>query len=268
MNVIVTGATQGLGLEIAKTFVKKGHNVAICGRNMDKLEEAREELRKLIKDKQKIITEPVDVSNEEKVETFINYCLLRFKKIDVLINNAGIYGPFGKIEETNSEEWKECIDINLIGPFYFMKNIISHMKENKYGKIINISGGGATQPLPFISAYAASKTAIVRLTESIAEEVKDYNIDVNSIAPGLLNTRLFNEVLEAGPEKVGENFYNIITKKEKTPLSMGANLCYWLASKKSDGITGRLISAVWDDYEHIDKKKIDKDLYMLRRIVK
>lgn len=267
MNVIITGASEGLGLEIAKKFMKEGHSVAICARNEARLKKAQEQIASIRKNNETIAWAPIDVSEENAVKEFVKNCLIHFGKIDVLVNNAGIYGPFGNIEDVDSEEWKKCIDINLMGPFYFMKYIIPHMKENKYGKIINLSGGGATNPLPFISAYAASKCAIVRLTETIAKEVEEYNIDVNAIAPGALDTKMFDQVLDAGPEKVGQKFYDKITKEEKTPLSAGADLCYYLASKESDGITGKLISAKWDNYRTFTNEISQLDKYTLRRKV-
>lgn len=271
MNIAVTGASRGLGFEIAKKFVQEGHNVAICSRKLDEIKKAKNKLSHFkLTENQKIFAWMVDVKIEDEIRFFISEVIGCFGSIDVSINNAGIYGPFGNIENTNSQDWEQCIKTNLLGPYCFMKHVIPHMKENQYGKIINIAGGGATQPMPFISAYAASKTALVRLSESIAEEVKDYNIDVNCVSPGLLDTNMYQQVLDAGPEKVGKEFYEKITKKEKTPLSSGAELCYWLASKASDGVTGRLISAAWDDYMNPVFKTIlkqDKDLYTLRRKV-
>ena len=266
MNVIITGASRGLGFEIAKKFLQEGHNIAICSRNLKDLHKTSQELKKFNFNRDQIIYyEDVDISKEVHCDIFVENCIDSFGKIDVLVNNAGVYGPKGKIEDVSNQDWKEAIDINLMGPFYMMKHIIPHMKENKYGKIINLSGGGATNPLPNISAYAASKTALVRLTESIALECKDYNIGINSIAPGLLDTRLFDEIMEVGAEVVGEEFYNKIKNQEKTPLSVGADLCLWLASKESDGITGKLISAKWDNYKNF--KDLDDDIYTLKRKV-
>jgi 3-oxoacyl-[acyl-carrier protein] reductase len=147
------------------------------------------------------------------------------------------------------------------------------MKNNHYGKIINLSGGGATAPLPYISAYAASKAAVVRFTETIAEECKDYGIDVNAVAPGALNTRLLDEILVAGEEMVGKQFYEKALQQKEgggTPLQKGADLCVYLASAESDGITGKLISAVWDPWPAFNQRKAEimsSDLYTLRRII-
>jgi NAD(P)-dependent dehydrogenase (short-subunit alcohol dehydrogenase family) len=147
------------------------------------------------------------------------------------------------------------------------------MKQKGRGKIINLSGGGATNPLPRLSAYAAGKAAVVRLTETLAEELRDFSIAVNAIAPGALNTRLLDEVLQAGPELVGGEFYERALKQRETggaPLEKGVALCVYLASSDSDGITGKLISALWDPWEklgHFRSELADSDIYTLRRII-
>jgi NAD(P)-dependent dehydrogenase (short-subunit alcohol dehydrogenase family) len=146
------------------------------------------------------------------------------------------------------------------------------MRRVKRGAIIQISGGGATNPMPGISAYAASKAAIVRFAETLALEVKDDGITVNSLAPGALNTQLLDEVIAAGPEKVGKNFYERSLKQQQsggTPLTKAAEVAVFLASDAARTITRRLVSAVWDRWEdwpaHSDA--LDKsDLYTLRRI--
>ena len=189
------------------------------------------------------------------------------------MNNAGVYGPKGPIEEVNWDEWVRAIQINLFGTVYMCRAIIPHLKRLRYGKIINLSGGGATNPLPRISAYAASKAAVVRMTDTLAEELREWNVDVNAIAPGALNTRLLDEVIAAGPEKVGADFFQRSLKQKKeggVGLEKGAELAVFLASAQSDGITGRLISAIWDDWRHLPERRQEiaaSDVYTLRRIV-
>jgi 3-oxoacyl-[acyl-carrier protein] reductase len=153
------------------------------------------------------------------------------------------------------------------------KELVPHFRSQGYGKIIQISGGGATNPLPMLSAYAVSKAAIVRFAETLAEELRGVGVDVNAISPGALNTGMLNEILEAGPEKVGQEFYERSLKQKLlggAPLTRGAELAVFLASAKSDGITGKIISALWDKWEvwpaHI--LELDQsDAYTLRRIV-
>src|SRR5262249_31777269 len=141
-----------------------------------------------------------------------------------------------------------------------------------YGKIVQLSGGGATNPLPRVSAYAASKAAIVRFAESLALEVKGEGIDVNAIAPGALNTRMMSELLAAGPSVVGPVFFDRmkrIAEEGGTPLETGAALAVFLGSAASDGITGKLLSAVWDPWANLPAHRTDldaSDVYTLRRI--
>ena len=147
------------------------------------------------------------------------------------------------------------------------------MKKNGSGKIINLSGGGATNPLPRLNSYATSKAAVVRLTETLAEEYAGTRIDINAIAPGALNTRLLEEVLDAGPEIIGEKFYKKAVQQKQSggvPLEKGVDLCVYLSTKESDGVTGKLISAVWDPWQEFGRYKEElrnTDIYTLRRIV-
>jgi NAD(P)-dependent dehydrogenase (short-subunit alcohol dehydrogenase family) len=166
----------------------------------------------------------------------------------------------------------QAIEVNLLGSVLLCRAVLPHFRANRYGKIVQLSGGGATNPLPKISAYAASKAAVVRLAESLAEEVREDNIDINSIAPGALNTRLLDEVLDAGPEAVGEAFYARSLKQKQeggAPMERAAELAVFLASAASDGITGKLLSALWDPWEQLPKhrQELQTDIYTLRRIV-
>jgi NAD(P)-dependent dehydrogenase (short-subunit alcohol dehydrogenase family) len=273
INAIVTGANQGLGFEIARRFVLEGASVAICSRDVAKLAKAAEQLRTEAKSGQKIVSLACDVSEPKAVDEFIAAAISAFGAIQVLVNNAGVYGPKGPSESVDWEEWKRAVEINLYGVMLPSRAIIPHFRKQGCGKIINLSGGGATQPLPMISAYAASKAAVVRLTETFAEELRGARIDVNAVAPGALNTRLLDEVLSAGPETVGSAFYQKAIKQKEsggTPLDLGAGLCAWLASSESDGITGKLLSAQWDPWKDLATKRdqlAKSDIYTLRRIV-
>jgi NAD(P)-dependent dehydrogenase (short-subunit alcohol dehydrogenase family) len=270
---IITGANQGLGFEIAKHFVAAGANVMLCARNFAKLKECQKELSAIAPPDVKILIRATDISKLDDVERLAADTLLQFGRIDILVANAGVYGTKGPIEEIDWQEWSDSIDINLKGTVLQCRAVIPHFKKARRGKIIILSGGGATKPMPFLSAYAASKAAVVRFAETLAEEVKEYGIDVNTVAPGALNTRLLDEILAAGPDKVGKSFYEQSLQQHAqggTPLSMGASLCVFLASAESDGITGKLISAVWDPWDNFQSYLEDlktTDIYTLRRII-
>lgn len=272
-TALITGAGQGFGLAVALAYAKAGAHLMMCGRSKDVLEKAREEVSAAAASDQVIAAHTADVSRADDVKTLAEKTLGLFPKIEILVNNAGIYGPKGPIEEVAWEEWVEAIRINLLGSVLMCRALVPHFKANRYGKIIQLSGGGATNPLPRISAYAASKAAIVRFAETLAQEVQGDHIDVNSLAPGALNTRLLDEVLESGPEKVGRSFYDRAQRQKAeggVPLETGAQLSVFLASAASDGISGKLISAVWDPWEKLPEHLEDlrkTDIYTLRRIV-
>lgn len=271
-NAIITGASQGLGKAIAEHFVRAGANVLLCARSQSELSATQKELAKLAPG-QKVLAHVCDVSDESQVNATIEFAFRELGSVEVLVANAGIYGPMGPTETVDLQEWRRALDINLFGVLLPARALIPHFKQKKSGKMVVISGGGATNPLPNISAYAASKAAVVRLMETLAEELKPFHVDVNAIAPGALATRLVDEVIAAGPEKVGAAFFEKNKQwKEKgaTPLDLGASLAVHLASAASDGITGKLISAQWDPWRDLQKYRDDltkSDIYCLRRIV-
>jgi len=270
---VITGANQGLGEAIAQAYARAGANLFLCARDEEKLFRVQNQLRDLCESDQKVEVMRADVSKREDVAKVASRALDVFFQIHILVNNAGVYGPKGRIEDVDWDDWVKAIEINLLGSILVARAFLPHFRSNKYGKIIQLSGGGATAPLPFISAYAASKAAIVRFAETLAEEVKEDGIDVNSLAPGALNTRLLDEVLEAGPEKVGKAFYERSLKQKNeggAPMERGAELAVFLASAESDGLTGKLISAMWDPWESFSEhKEVMKktDIYTLRRII-
>ena len=272
LNALITGGSQGLGKVIAEHYLREGANIVICARNERELRASRDELAGKFTTR-KVLAKPCDVSNETQVKELITVARRELGSLDALVLNAGIYGPMGPTESVDVNEWRRAIDINLFGVLLPCRAVIPHFKKAGRGKIVVLSGGGATNPLPNISAYAASKAAVVRLMETLAEELKPHHIDVNAIAPGALNTRFVDDVLAAGPEKVGAAFYEKNKQwKEKgaTSLDLGASLAVYLASAESDGITGKLISAQWDPWRTLKDHRNElakSDIYCLRRVV-
>jgi 3-oxoacyl-[acyl-carrier protein] reductase len=269
---IVTGASVGLGAAIADRFAAEGASLMICARSRADLNKQQSYLSKAYPDVV-VHAEVTDIAKNTDVDRLFDAAAKKLGNVDILVNNAGIYGPMGPIDQIDWAEWEQAIAINLLGAVYCTRMAVQMFKPNRYGKIINLSGGGATNPLPGISSYAASKAALVRFTETVALEVADDKIDVNAVAPGALMTRLTDELLAAGPEKVGATLFGRMAKlKEEggTPLTVGANLCVYLASAESDGVTGRLISGPWDPWPFTDEVKRDiagSDIYTIRRIV-
>ena len=216
-TAIVTGASRGLGHAIANSFVIEGADV---------VRPTREQL-------------PYDLDTIG---------------CEILINCAGEYGPIGAFETLSPGEWINTFFINFFVSAAMCRAVIPGMRSRGYGKIIQISGGGATQPMPNMSAYAASKAAVVRFAETLAEELRGTGIDVNSLAPGILNTRLLDQVIDAGAERAGADFHARMVRAKVSPQTNGnmqkaVDLAVFLASAESDGITGKLISAQWDKWQ-------------------
>ena len=269
---LITGASLGLGAEIARHFVAAGASVMLCGRRGAALEAIRAELAGLCQPGQAVLAHVADVASEAQVAELFRVTSEAFPRLDALVNNAGIYGPMGRLEEVDAAAWIDAVAVNLFGVVHCCRAALPAMRRQGYGKIINLSGGGATAPLPNLSSYAAAKAAVVRLTETLGVETAGAGIDVNAVAPGALATRLLDEVIDAGPGRIGPGFHDRMVKIRQeggTPLAVGARLCVFLASAGSDGITGRLISAPWDRWQdwpaHL-KELQASDAYTLRRI--
>jgi len=271
LTAIITGGSQGLGKVIAEHFLGEGAQVALCARNAQELAATRAELAARFPAR-KVVARVCDVSDEAQVNELAAFALRELGSVRALVLNAGVYGPMGPSETVDLAEWRRAIDINLYGVLLPARALIPHFKQAGRGKIVVLSGGGATNPLPNISAYAASKAAVVRLMETLAEELKPHHIDVNAIAPGPLATRFVDDVLAAGPAKVGRALYEKNKQwKEKgaTSPALGASLAVYLASAASDGITGKLISAQWDPWNTLHEHREElasSDIYCLRRI--
>jgi NAD(P)-dependent dehydrogenase (short-subunit alcohol dehydrogenase family) len=269
---LITGASQGLGAEIARQYVANGATVMLCARSADKLGDQQRALAPLLAPDARIVTIVGDVGERKDVDAIFEKVRSEFPRLDILVNNAGVYGPMGNIENIDWDEWVDAIRINLLGLVYVSRAAMPIFRSQRYGKIINVSGGGAANPMPAITAYAASKAGVVRFTESLALECKDDHIDVNAIAPGALVTQMMKQLLDAGPDKVGKKFYDRMKKiadEGGTPLDVGAALCVFLGSSESDGITGKLVAAQWDRWEdwprHLEELNAS-DVYTLRRI--
>lgn len=252
---IVTGGSRGIGKAVAQIFLQDGAKVVIAARSEIEIQSTVKDLSSL----GQIIGVRTDVSNKNEVQNLVQKTLEQYRSIYILVNAAGIQIPIGPLVDVDTEEWISNIQVNLIGTMLCCKEVLPIFVPQRRGKIINFSGGGATSPRPNFSAYACSKAAIVRFTETLAEEVKGYGIDVNAIAPGAVNTRMLDEIIEAGPA-AGEELK--AAQKRKTqggvPAEFAAELALFLASDASNGLTGKLISAAHDNWKAWDRTKIDE----------
>ncbi|MBO6146003.1 MAG: SDR family oxidoreductase [Lachnospiraceae bacterium] len=279
-KALITGGDRGLGYEIAAEFLRQGADICICSRNADAIKEAAVSLGHERQDKeQRILYKKADVSVTKDLDELYKYIFEEFSgDFDTVVNNAGIQGPIGSFEDNEWQEILNVINVNLLGTMYSMKCAIGMFKSMhadgtpvRDRSIINISGGGATGARPYFTGYAVAKTGVVRATETLAKENEDYGIRINAIAPGAMNTRMLEDILNAG-ENAGDEYRRSLRQKENGGASMenAAGLVAYLASEKAAGVTGRLISAVWDDWKELDKHAGDlngSDLYTLRRII-
>jgi 3-oxoacyl-[acyl-carrier protein] reductase len=270
-NTLITGGSQGLGRHLVEAFLAEGANVVFCARTAADVAQAQAALTPGLKPGQQLAGLACDVSDPASVAALFARAA-QLGPLHVVVNNAGIYGPMGPTEEVALAEWTQAWQVNVTGTLLVCQQAVRAMKPRGAGKIINISGGGATNPMPRFAAYAATKAAVVRLTETLAEEYRADHIDVNAVAPGALRTRLTQQVLAAGAEKVGADFF---AKNKKwsdegaADPKLAAGLCVWLASPDSDGVTGKLISAQWDPWKEPAQFRAAAtgDVYTLRRIV-
>lgn len=264
---VITGGSQGIGKAIARAFLDEGCSCLLVARTPDTLEAAVQELSSI---GPRVLGFRGDVGSEADVKALAGYVLRELGSVDILVNCAGVYGPIGPSAEVDPDAWWEALRINLLGTFLCTRFVLPEMLRRGRGKVINLAGGGASSPFPRFSAYAASKAAIVRLSETLAEETKGSGIDINTIAPGAVNTRLLEQVLQAG-EAAGDFLQRSLKQKAEggTSPERAAALAVFLASHLSDGLSGRLISAVWDDWQQMATRIPEiaaSELYTLRRV--
>ena len=268
--VLITGATGGLGRKLSQAFWLKGYNLVLTSRDLAAVRSLAKQLGP--RSGQQIIPVAGDLKNPEAPKMVLDACRSENASIEVLVNNAAIQGPIATLESSDAARWAETIMVDLLAPVALCRLLLPLMKERGYGRIINFSGGGATGPRPLFSAYAAAKTALVRFTETLAVEISSSGITVNAVSPGVMKTGLMDEIMALGPSGAGQKEYDNAEKAlnlQSDSFAAAVKLCLFLASSRASGITGRLISAVWDDYEdwpkHIEELR-DSDLYTLRRI--
>ena len=268
--VLITGASRGLGKVLSWRFAKEGYGLCLVAQKEKRLNELSIELKQQFKNEIQLIS--CDLGNSMDIDVLINKTLQKLPRLDVLINNAAIQGSIGPLWENDLDSWKSVINVNLMAPMALCRAFVPWMEANAGGSIINLSGGGATGPRPNFSAYASSKAALVRFSETLAEEVKTQSISVNCVAPGTMKTSMMNEIIEKGSEKSGEKEFSNAEKvigEGGVSMDHVADLIVFLASKRNRRITGKLISAVWDNWEewpnHLDELN-KSDVYSLRRI--
>ena len=264
---VITGAGRGIGRAIALAYAREGARLALAARSEPELEQT---VAAVSEQGGEAIAVPTDVTSQGHTERLAAAALERFGRIDVLVNNAGISGPIGPLQDNDVTEWVDTINVNLTGTFLVCRAVIPAMLEQGRGKIINLSGAGVANAWSNMSAYCSSKAAAVRLTEVLAQELKDKGIFVNALGPGSVHTSMWEKMTEQA-EEAGADFIHELGQRV---LSGGgasiddcAELAVWLASDESGTLTGRIISAAADDFRSLSPR-IDEimagDAYTLR----
>ena len=236
-SAIISGGSKGIGKAIAFTFAKAGANVVICSRKKDNLEAAVEEakLQGLHIDSLKCNT-----SDASSITEVVDYTIQQFSTIDILVNNAAANPYYGPILNSEDSHWNKIYDVNVKGYFNFVKACSQVMINQKSGKIINVASIAAKTPLEGLGVYNISKAAVVMLTKVLAKELGSQNIQVNTLAPGLIKTD-FSRALWENEETYNQIIKTIPQGKMGVPEDV-SGMALYLASSASDFITGSLFT--------------------------
>jgi 3-oxoacyl-[acyl-carrier protein] reductase len=231
-TAIVTGAAQGIGEGIAERLARAGAQVGVVDL---KFEQAREVASRLEKQGFKAFPGQVDVSNRASVEKMIQAALDRSGRIDILVNNAGIAGRAAPVWEQTDQDWQRVIDINLTGVFYCCRAVMPHMLQRGYGRIVNIASLAGKEGNPNMTAYSASKAGVIAMTKSIAKEVAEVDICVNSVTPTVIRTPILDQLTE---EQVDYMTSRIPRGRTGTVEEVAA-VVHFLASPDCSFVTGQ-----------------------------
>jgi len=244
-NIIISAAADGIGWTIAKSCLEKGYSVYLSDINQKKIDEINE--HPLINNK--IFIDNVDANNPDSVEKYFDAIKEKTVTIDSLINNVGIAGPTGKIENLSISDWKNTIEVNINSHFYFTKYAIPLLKANNGGSIINISSTAGLFGLPLRTPYAASKWAVIGVTKSLAMELGEFNVRVNAICPGSVSGDRMKRVIEAKAKSIGipeeglqQDYESMVSLKTFVDKEDIANMALFLISNEAKRISGQVMT--------------------------
>ena len=267
LRIVITGASSGIGARLAQALAGDGHRVFICARRAD-------HLVSVAANSSAIETFVCDVSDERQVDDFISALSAKTEAVDVLINCAGGFGEIGPITVADRSRWWRTIEVNLKGTYLVTQGMLPLLTKGEQPRVINFAGGGAFSPFPNFSAYACSKTAIVRLTECLAAELAPSNIRVNALAPGFVPTDMHEATLQAGEARAGRMQFQrtqAIMSQAAPAMENVVNCVRMIISPSLDDLTGKTISSNFDPWQTPTFKTcladiVRSDLYTLRRV--
>ena len=240
-SIVITGASSGFGAAFAKALAQDGHQLFICARRENRLAE-------VAAGNPTIFYTHCDVGRESQVKDFFRQVGENTRSLDAVIHCAAILGPLGTFDAVESAEWLAAVTTNVLGTYYVVKHAAPLMRSAKRPRILVLSGGGAFDPMPNVSAYGVSKAAIVRFVETLAVELKPRNIAINAVAPGFAATEIHAATLAAGRELGGEHFDKTVELMSKWDDSMAVPIdCIrYMLSDRAAKLTGKTISARYD----------------------
>lgn len=234
---IVTGASSGIGVALAKAFAEQGADVALFARREEKLAKVAEEIRAMGR---KALPVGCDVANEEQVKAGVEKVISEFGKVDILINNAGIATP-GSVDELSMEDWEKTMDVNVKGVYLMSKYVVPDMKKRKYGRIINTASvnaivGGKVAPR---HAYNASKAAVLGITTGMGTSLIQDGITVNAIGPGLFKTEMTEDTLFE--DKILAYYNQLCPAGRPGDLDEITGIAIYFASKAASYTTAQVV---------------------------
>jgi NAD(P)-dependent dehydrogenase (short-subunit alcohol dehydrogenase family) len=241
-RILITAGAGGIGRAMTETFVKAGAKVHIC----DVVQSALEETARALSG---VTATLCDVADLKQVDQLFSDVESYLGGLDVLVNNAGIAGPTGKVEELSIEDWRRCIDIDLNGMFYCTRLAVPMLKSSGGGCIINLSSAAGRLGFPFRTPYAAAKWGVVGFSKSLSMELGADNIRVNAIQPGVVEGERMDRVIDAKAKAIGISFeeqkkISLERVSMQTMVSAQdiANMALYLVSDLGKHVTGQAIS--------------------------
>lgn len=236
--ILITGAGSGIGQQTALRFAEAGAAVVVADVNRT----AGEETVHLVQETGAAgLFVPCDVSDPQDVSGLLEQTTLHFGRLDCAVNNAGISGPWERLESYPHEGWERVLAVNLSGVFYCMQAEIQRMKEQGAGCIVNIASIAGQRALPNQAAYTASKHGVIGLTRVAAQEVARHNIRVNAVCPVYTHTPLFDPLISNNPQRAEKMLAHIPMRRFGQPQDM-ANAIIWLCSEQSNFMTGQALN--------------------------
>ena len=215
---------------------------------------------------------PTDVTDLEQVDQMVGQVMDRYSTIDILVNNAGVASPVGVLQDNDPAYWIQAVQVNLIGTYLCCREVLPVMVKQDRGQIINLSGAGGMSAWPHMSAYCASKAAVIRLTEGLAMELAQTNVYVNSLGPGSIHTGMWEEMRDAAAVEGLKEIHELgkkVTSGGGSSIEQVADLAVFLACGDSGSLSGRLISSVLDDFPNLPERIpeiMESQVYQLRRV--